>query len=90
VRDTIRKQRCAKAAMTADGHPCGDVESYFVHLSLAGITDPAEREKLQQIPTGLTIDPADVALLVAAGEAQVKNSSTLIQFRDSLNAVPIN
>ena len=90
VRDTIRKQRCAKAAMAADGHPCGDVESYFVHLSLAGITDPAEREKLQQIPTGLTIDSADVALLVAAGEAQVKSSPTLIQFRDGLNAVLIN
>jgi NTE family protein len=90
VRDTIRKQRCAKGAMAVDGHPCGDVESYFVHLSLAGVTDPAEREKLQQIPTGLTIDPADVALLVAAGEAQVKNSIMLAQLRDSMSAAPIN
>ena len=52
----------------ADGHLCGDVESTFVHLSLAGIADQTERARLQQIPTGLTIDPADTALLVAAGE----------------------
>ncbi|HEY4075417.1 MAG TPA: patatin-like phospholipase family protein [Rhizomicrobium sp.] len=90
VRDTVRKQRCAKGPVAADGHACGDVESYFVHLSLAGVTDPAERERLQQIPTGLTIDPADVALLVAAGEAQVKNSPMLIKFRDSLGPVPTN
>jgi hypothetical protein len=60
------------------------VESYLVHLSLGGIADDAERKRLQQIPTGLTIDAADIALLVAAGEEQVRNSSGLATFRDNL------
>jgi NTE family protein len=84
LRDTIRKRRCEKGPVGPEGHPCGDVESTFVHLSLAGVADAAERERLQQIPTGLSIDPADIALLVAAGEKQVKNSAGLSSFRDSL------
>jgi NTE family protein len=84
VRDALRDERCRGGPIAADGHPCGDVESYFVHLSLAGIADDAERTRLQQIPTGLTIDPADIALLAAAGEQQVKSSSVLAAFRDSL------
>jgi NTE family protein len=84
VRDAVRTERCKAGPVAADGHPCGDVESYFVHLSLAGIADDAERRRLQQIPTGLTIDPADIALLVAAGEQQVKSSSILAAFRDNL------
>lgn len=84
VRETVRKARCADGPMAADGHPCGDVKSFFVHLSLAGVADEAERKKLQSIPTGLTVDPADVALLVAAGADQVRNSPGLASFRDSL------
>jgi len=84
AREAVRKQRCAHGLMAADGHACGDVQSFFVHLSLAGIVDEAERRKLQAIPTGLTIDPADIALLIAAGEEQVKSSSGLASFRDSL------
>ena len=84
LRDAIRKQRCEKGPVSSDGHPCGDVESYFAHLSLAGIADAAERQKLQQIPTGLSLEPADIAQLIAAGERQVKNSADLAAFRDSL------
>jgi NTE family protein len=88
LRDLIKKQRCSGAPPT-DGHPCGDVEAYFAHLSLAGIADPAERARLGKIPTGLTIDSADVASLVAAGEQQVRESSALRDFRDGLaNAIP--
>jgi NTE family protein len=85
LRDAVRKQRCAEGRVASDGHPCGDVQSYFVHLSLAGITDEAERRRLQAIPTGLTIDPGDVAQLVAAGEEQVRSSPDLAAFRDSIN-----
>ncbi len=84
LRDAVRAQRCKAGPVAADGHPCGDVESYLVHLSLGGIADDAERKRLQQIPTGLTIDAADIALLVAAGEEQVRNSSGLATFRDNL------
>jgi NTE family protein len=84
VRDRLRKERCAAGPVAPDGTLCGDVESYFVHLSLAGIADPAERARLEKIPTGLTIDAADTARLVLAGEEQVKSSPELASFRDSL------
>jgi len=64
-----------------DGLPCGDVQSYFVHLSLADIPDPAERERLQKIPTGLTVDHQDLAALEAAGQEQVQKSPELATFR---------
>ena len=54
------------------------------HLSLSDITDAAEREKLQHIPTGLTIPDADVDQLVAAGERQVRELKVFAEFRDSL------
>ena len=67
-----------------DGHPCDDVQGFFEHLSLSDITDAAEREKLQHIPTGLTIPDADVDQLVAAGERQVRELKVFAEFRDSL------
>ncbi len=85
LRDVVRKQRCELGPTSADGHPCGDVESYFIHLSLDGVSDEAERTRLQAIPTGLTIDPADIALLVSAGEEQVKQSATLVDFRNHID-----
>jgi NTE family protein len=84
VREKLRKQRCAKGPIASDGFPCGDVQTYFAHLSLAGIPDPAEREKLQNIPTGLTIDQKDVVALEAAGEEQVQKSPELASFRASV------
>jgi NTE family protein len=85
LRDAVRKARCAQGPIAADGHPCDDVQTFFAHLSLGGIKDEAERKRLAKIPTGLTIDAPDVALLVAAGEAQVKESRDLAAFRDSLS-----
>jgi NTE family protein len=84
VRDTVRKMRCARGPVDADGYPCGDVQVFLAHLSLAGVADPAERERLAKIPTGLTIAAPDVARLVAAGEDQVKQSPDLAAFRNSL------
>jgi NTE family protein len=84
LKDTVRKARCEQGPIAADGRPCDDVETFFAHLSLAGVKDAAERKRLAQIPTGLTIDAPDVARLVAAGEAQVMQSPDLAAFRDSL------
>jgi NTE family protein len=88
LRNAIRKERCASGRVAADGYPCDDVQVFLAHLSLAGIEDKAERERLGKIPTGLTIDPQDVAQLVAAGEEQVRQSPELAAFRDSLAAPP--
>ena len=82
--EAVRKARCAQGPVAADGHPCNDVQGFLAHLSLAGVKDEAERKRLARIPTGLTVDAPDVALLVAAGEAQVMQSPDLAAFRDSL------
>lgn len=82
LRDAIRKQRCSRG-MT-DNQSCNDVQSYVVHLSLAGVSDPQTRERLQAIPTGLDVDSEDIALLVQAGEQQVRDSTGLARFRTSL------
>jgi NTE family protein len=84
--DTIRKSRCAAGPTARDGRPCGDVRSYFVHLSLAEIADPAERQRLQSIPTGLSLEPENAQLLEAAGQKLVLTSPELIAFRNGLNA----
>ncbi|HWA44195.1 MAG TPA: hypothetical protein VHA10_13365, partial [Hypericibacter adhaerens] len=67
-----------------DGHACEDVESYFIHLSLQEIGDPALRARLAAIPTGLTIPDPDVEELVEVGATEVKNSPELAAFRQSL------
>jgi NTE family protein len=65
--ERVKALRCA-AGPVIDGHPCDDVKGQVIHLALSGITDPAERAKLQAIPTGLTIPREDVDALVAFGE----------------------
>ncbi len=82
--DAIKAQRCAHGPIAADGHPCANVQSYFAHLSLAGVGDKAEREYLQRIPTGLTIDKPDVDRLVNAGATEVMQSREIQAFRDGL------
>lgn len=79
----LAKLRCEEAP-TLDGHPCDDVETYFLHLSLAGIEDLALRDSLQRIPTGLTIPDEAVDQLVAAGESFIRNSPVLEEFRRDL------
>jgi len=84
LRDTIRRRRCAAGPMSPDGHACDDVQSFFVHLSLEEVADPAERDRLQAIPTGLTIPHDDVERLEVAGETVVMTSPELVAFRNSL------
>jgi NTE family protein len=82
LRDNIIKQRCAER--DAIMGPCDDVKSYFVHLSLGEIADPAERVRLERIRTGLTLPNADVDMLAAAGETLVRGSPVMQAFDDSL------
>ena len=82
LRDAIASQRCNRSGK--DNGPCQDVQASMVHLSLADIPDPKTRERLQAIPTGLDLDPDDLALLVEAGRHQVLDSPELAHFRDSL------
>jgi hypothetical protein len=84
LRDAIKKQRCSRGVK--DNHPCDDVQSYLVHLSLAGIPDATTRQQLQAIPTGLDLSQEDVRLLVHAGEGQVRDSAELAKFRAGLGS----
>jgi len=74
--DSVRKARCAQARVI-EGHDCADVRGALVHISLASIPDPQERQRLQAIPTGLTIPDEDVDLLVSAGESLVQRNDAI-------------
>jgi len=50
------------------------VKGALVRISLAGIPDPPTRQRLQAIPTGLTIPDEDVDALVSAGESLVRQN----------------
>ena len=79
ITGAIRTARCQRGRMI-DGVPCDDVRGALIHLSLAGMPEGPDKAALLAIPTGLTIDPHDVDLLVAAGEASVTASRPLRQF----------
>ena len=84
---SIGSARCVQAEMF-DGSACNDVEGKLVHISLASMPDSPERSTLLAIPTGLTLSPNDVDLLVAAGQAAVTTSEPLRQFLDNYPAQP--
>lgn len=75
----LRTARCAHSKVI-DGTACDDVQGRLVHISLAGMKPGPERDTLLAIPTGLTLKPGDADLLVAAGEAAVRNSQALQAF----------
>jgi NTE family protein len=74
--ESLRKVRCAQGRVI-EGHDCADVRAALVQISLASIPDPQERQRLQAIPTGLTIPDEDVDLLVSAGESLVQQNSKI-------------
>ena len=74
--ESVRKVRCAQARVI-EGYNCDDVRGALVHISLASIPDPQERQRLQAIPTGLTIPDEDVDLLVSSGEQLVQHNATI-------------
>lgn len=83
----LRTARCARGPMI-NGAPCGDVQAELIHISLAGIPDGPEKTALLAIPTGLTIQPRDVDLLVAAGQSAITSSEPLRQFLDNYPPPP--
>ena len=74
--DRIRAARC-QAGPKINGHPCEDVRGELVHLSLANIENPAWRDRLSSIPTGLTIPDADVDALLQYGEALLRDNPAI-------------
>jgi NTE family protein len=74
--ESVRKVRCGQARVI-EGHDCADVRGALVRISLASIPDPQERQRLQSIPTGLTIPDEDVDRLVSSGEQIVQQNSTI-------------
>jgi hypothetical protein len=78
----LRTARCTRGPMI-DGTPCGDVQAGLVHISLASMPDGPEKAELLAIPTGLTLQPHDVDLLVAAGQTAITTSGPLHHFLDS-------
>ena len=80
----LRQLRCARAP-TIDGYRCDDVKAEVVHFSLSGIQDEAVRRRLQAIPTGLTLEDADIDALVAAGESAIRDSLQLQRFKRELS-----
>jgi NTE family protein len=79
VVERVRGLRCAEAPVV-DGRPCGDVSGQLVRISLSEFEDATARERLQAIPTGLTIPAADTDLLVQVGEAMGRDSAELRAF----------
>jgi NTE family protein len=83
LQESIKRVRC-QFGPTIDGHACNDVQSTFIHLSLADVSDAAERDYLERIPVRLTLKDTDIDRLVAAGETLVALSPELKNFRTSL------
>ena len=79
----LRKVRC-RIAPKIDNHPCDDVKIFLVRLSLSDVGNAEARSRLQKIPTGLTIDAADVDALVDAGRSAVLSSPVIRSFVQSL------
>lgn len=84
----IKTIRCARAKVI-DGAACDDVQGELVHISLNSMPEGPEKAQLLAIPTGLTIEPHDVDLLVAAGQAAVTTSQPLRQFLDDYPPRPV-
>jgi NTE family protein len=81
--NAIRNARCKLGPMIG-GYRCDDVRSYFLHLSIGDVGDAALRDRLQIIPTGLTIPNSDIDLLISQGETLIRSSDVLSEFRASL------
>ena len=79
VVQAVRSARCQSGPMI-DGMPCDDVKGQLIHISLAAMPAGPEKDKLLAIPTGLTIDRADVDRLVEAGRLAIMSSDQLRLF----------
>ena len=84
----VVKLRCGEGKLV-DGTRCDDVRGALIHISLAGMQEGPEKDKLLAIPTGLTIPREDVDQLVAAGDAAVTGSAELSTFLSGYAPAPI-
>jgi NTE family protein len=75
--EKIRGLRCAQGKVLS-GHDCSDVQGSLIQVSLAGIADQATRQRLQALPTSLTLRDADVDALVDQGRTLTQNNPTLL------------
>jgi NTE family protein len=82
--ESVRKVRCSQARVI-EGFDCADVRGALVHISLASIPDAEKRQRLQAIPTGLTIPDEDVDLLVSSGEQLVQQNGAIRQLVSDLD-----
>jgi NTE family protein len=82
--ESVRKVRCSQARVI-EGFDCADVRGALVHISLASIPDAQKRQRLQAIPTGLTIPDEDVDLLVSSGEQLVQQNVAIRQLVSDLD-----
>lgn len=80
-----KEARC-RVGRVIDGHACDDVLGLLLRISLSDHPDEAERQRLQAIPTGLTIPPDAVGQLVRAGEAMARDDEELRRFLVDLPA----
>lgn len=72
----IQRIRCETGKVIA-GHACDDVKGALIQVSLSGIADDATRQRLQAIPTSLTIPDTDVDALVHQGETMIQTNPVL-------------
>ncbi len=88
ITQRLRDVRCAEGPIV-DGARCDDVKSALLHISLAGLPDTPDRQRLLAIPTGLSLKRDDVDLLVQAGYNGVTKSAALSAFLDDYPPVPL-
>ncbi len=88
ITQRLREARCAQAPIL-DGARCDDVKSELIHISLAGLPETPDKERLLAIPTGLTIKREDVDLLVQAGYEGITKSAKLRAFLDDYPPAPL-
>jgi hypothetical protein len=68
---------------------CDDVQAELLHISLAALPDSSQKAQLLAIPTGLTLEKADVDLLVQAGHDAVTESAPLRAFLANYPPAPL-
>ena len=78
----LKAARCARGPVI-DGAPCDDVQAELIHVALTAMPPGPEKDRLQAIPTGLTIKRPDVDLLITAGQAAIAQSEPLRKFLQS-------
>jgi hypothetical protein len=83
----VRTARCARGRIV-DGTACDDGQAALIHISLIDMPDGPDKSALLAIPTGLTLRPHDVDLLVAAAETSVITSEPLRHFLNDYPARP--